>query len=231
MPDFLELLSRYPGLAKNQVGSAIGDVATRLGLQAQPDYSMAYNRFTRNPMIVSHDPSQMASLESGSFGSTFMQPGDVGVGHGPLAQLVRQNLPSGPVTVLAPGTADPFTRTGLTGQGVPRHETAHQILGDTQVPVQQLFSKLPPEIAQRIQNSGWPADEIGVRLAASTIADPSADPRTTQAYSIGLTPDEARQALNVWLSELAKIDPSKAAKMIRLTGVSPSQSNPQIASR
>jgi hypothetical protein len=189
-------------------------------------------------MIMAHSQQQMNQLDPNDWGGTYLKPGDTGIGGGPLAQLVRAQLPSGPASVISPLATGPMERPKQGEmQGVPRHEAIHQFLGDTKVSPDALLSQLPPNVAeamrahltQNIPKSQW-ADEIAARLGSSGINAPGSDPRINQAETLGISPQQAQQAWSKYLSLLAKTDPTKAAKLMRYTGANQPSNSQYLAS-
>jgi hypothetical protein len=233
-PSFLEILQQFPGLLKNKLGQAIGSV----GPQESPDYNLAYSRLSHDPMIMANSSQQMKQLDPNDWGATFQKPGDVGIGGGPLAQLVRSQLPSGPVSVVSPDATSTMEQPKQGGmQGVPRHEAIHQFLGDSHVSADSLLSQLPQPVAdqmrsyltQNVPKSQW-ANEIAARLGSSGINAPGSDPRINQAETLGISPQQAQQAWSKYLSLLAKTDPAKAAKLMRYTGANQPSNSQYLAS-
>jgi hypothetical protein len=232
-PSFLDILQQFPGLVKNKLGQITGGSDP-----AEGDVSLAYSRLTHNPMIMAHTSQQMSQLDPNDWGATFQKPGDVGIGGGPLAQLVRSQLPSGPVSVVSPDATSPMEQPKQGGmQGVARHEAIHQFLGDSHVSPEALLSQLPPNVAEamrahltkNVPKSQW-ADEIAARLGASGINAPGSDPRINQAETLGISPQQAQQAWPKYLSLLAKTDPAKAAKLMRYTGANQPSNSQYLAS-
>jgi len=215
------------GEIKNKIGEWLGPNVPREEAtgekvpQGEGDYSVAYSRATRRPIIMAHSKEEMDKLAGGDYGATFLKPGDVGVGGGPLAQVVRKSLREGPVSVVGPDVAAPMEpATPGKMQGTVQHEVIHQMLGETKVPTEKFLSALPPDIAEPMRahltknfpKSKW-GEEIPAHLGASGVVAPGSDPRVNQAETIGLSPEQAQKAWKVYLSLLAKQDPKKAAKL------------------
>ncbi len=197
-------------LPENLTGVMRNKVGELLGSDKGADYSTAYSRLTHRPVIVAHSQEQMDQLASGDRGSTFLKPGDQGVGGGPLAQVVREHLDEGPVSVVGP----------QSGPGTVLHESIHQVLGDTKVSGDKLMAALPSDVREKMRAAltdkfpkyKW-ADEIAAHLGASNRKGAE-----DQSKQLGLTPKEAKQAWQVYLSLLEKQDPKKAAKLKKYIG-------------
>lgn len=195
----------------------------------KPDATVAYSRNTHQPIIYAHSREQMDELAGKDWGATFQKPGDVGWGGGPLANTVRELLPSGPVSVIGPDAVSRWQapKQGEM-QGTQTHEEIHQILGDTHVSPEKFLAALPPDIAENLRakltNSfakrKW-AEEIPAHLGASGVIAPGSDPRINQAETIGLKPEQAQKAWQIYLTMLEKQDPKKAAKLRKHFNPSP----------
>ena len=215
------------GQIKNKIGELLGPNVSREEAtgekvpQGEGDYSVAYSRTTHRPIIMAHSQEQMNELAGGDYGATFLKPGDVGVGGGPLAQVVRKSLAEGPVSVVGPDVTAPMEPAAPGKmQGTVQHEVIHQVMGDTKVSTDKFLDALPAEIAEPMRahltknfpKSKW-GEEIPAHLGASGVHAPGSDPRINQAETIGLSPEQAQKAWKVYLSLLAKQDPKKAAKL------------------
>ena len=215
------------GEIKNKVGELLGpkvsqEEATGQKVpQGEGDYSVAYSRTTHRPIIMAHSQEQMNELAGGDYGATFLKPGDVGVGGGPLAQVVRKSLTEGPVSVVGPDVTAPMEPSAPGKmQGTVQHEVIHQVLGETKVSSDKFLDALPSEIAEPMRahltknfpKAKW-GEEIPAHLGASGVNAAGSDPRINQAETIGLSPEQAQKAWKVYLSLLAKQDPKKAAKL------------------
>jgi len=210
-PSFLALL-------KNRVQELFGGQPGTAGAHE------AYSRLTRRPMYMAGSEQQAERIGPGNYGSTFLHPGDVGMGGGPLAELVREQLPSGPVTVLNPA----LLTEGK--EGVPTHESMHQYLGEEAVSPEVLLKALPKETADRLRTglknlsdkAGYSAGNIPGELAARVLSSGAvtqgADFMKSQGATIGLTdPAEAKLVRETYLKLLAKQDPKKAARLASYT--------------
>jgi hypothetical protein len=198
-------------------GIPIGAAARLLGRQ-QPAYNYAESRLSRKPVLIVQDPSQakggvLGEKDYGGYLQT-VDPWNTS----PMSNVVRKNVVEGksPV-VIAPYEPPSYGPAGSTGteHGVMRHESVHQYLGDTKVPLGRLFAS-NPALRQTIESNldkmnytdKQYADEVASRLAAG------------QFQSLGLTPQQGVQVWKQWLSELSKTDPKKAARLDMYTRAS-----------
>jgi hypothetical protein len=176
----------------------------------------AQSRATHGPMLFTDSPLLMDVLAPGDWGATL-----------------------GKASIVGPGSTKALD-SGRPGdmQGVPRHEIVHQIMGDTKLAPEDLFKALPPDISERMRNhltqniprNQW-GQEIAARLGSSGVDYPGSDPRTTQAYTLGLSSEQAQQTWNTYLSLLSKQNPQMAAKLLRFSRPAYQSNEPQLAAQ
>lgn len=192
MPNFAQsLLERLSGL-----------------LNEQPKYNYAESRLSHGPMMLA-DPAQYEKFSPGHLGDTVQAVG--AFNRSPLAQPAREFLSKGQKPIVMgnwdPSSTVPDAYKNKVGQ-VVTHESTHQLIDQDKLPLNLLYSQIPPAmqgaIHQELTKQGYPpnqfGDEIPARLAAR------------QFGSLGLS-DAQGQAL--WQKYLELYQQVNAAKTQR----------------
>lgn len=192
------------------VGMPVAYAAKLLGRQS-PKYTYAESRLSHGPVMMVQDPSQarggvLGEKDYGAYMRT-VDPWDTS----PMSNEVRKSVVAGkPPVVIAPHEAQSYGPMGNSGteQGVTRHESVHQYIPNAHVSLGRVFASNPAlrqTIESKLDKMNYTdkqyAGEVASRLAAG------------QFQSLGLTPQQGVQAWHQWLSEYAKEDPKKAARL------------------
>lgn len=187
------------------MGAPIAYAAKLLGRQ-QPKYSYAESRLSHGPVMMVQDPAQAKALMGEDFGRYMpsMDPTNVS----PMSNEVRSQIMQGKKPVaIAPYQEPTYGPAGQKGteQGVLRHESVHQYLGNTKVPLSRLDPNIKNLMVSQLDKMGYKqedyADEVASRLASG------------QFQSLGLPPQQGVQVWKQWLSALSTTDPEKAKRL------------------
>ncbi len=187
-------------------------------LTEQPKYNYAESRLSHGPMILA-DPAQYERFSPGHLGDTVQSISPLN--RSPLAGPVREQLAKGQKPIVM-GNWDPMSVTpsaykDTVGQ-VTGHESTHQLIGGSKLPLSIFYSQIPPAIQgaihQELSKQGYPpsqfGDEIPARLA------------NRQYASLGVTPEQG-QAL--WQKYLELYQQANAANAGRLRSYTKTPAN------